>query len=56
MPNKLDTFSDRGRSWINDFVKNKIKLKHQIYKTYKKLVTHTVTISSFKKQLVSFLN
>ena len=56
IPNKLVTFNDRDSPWMNDFVKNKIKWKHKIYKTYKKMVAHTVTIASFKKQLVSFLN
>ena len=44
VPNKLVTFNDRDPPWMNDFVKNKIKWKHQI-------VTHTVTVSSFKKQI-----
>ena len=44
VPNKLVTFNDCDPLWMNDFVKNKIKWKHQIYKTYKKMVTHTVTI------------
>ena len=54
--NSLFTIIDHDPPWMNDFVKNKMKWKHQIHKTYKKMVTHTVTISSFKKQLVSFLN
>ena len=56
VPNKLVTFNDRDPPWMDDFVKNKIKWKHQKYKTYKNMVTHTATISSFKKQLVSYLN
>ena len=56
VPNKLVTFNDRDPPWMNDFVKNKIKWEHQKYKTYEKMVTHTATISSFKKQLVSYLN
>ena len=47
VPNKLVTFNDRDPPWMNDFVKNKIKWKHQKYKTYKNMVTHTATISSF---------
>ena len=33
VPNKLVTFNDCDPLWMNDFVKNKIKWKHQIYKT-----------------------
>ena len=36
VPNKLVTFNDSGPPWTNDFLKNKIKWKHQIHKTYKK--------------------
>ena len=36
VPNKLVTFNDRDPPWMNNFVKNKIKWKHQIYKTYNK--------------------
>ena len=32
MSNKLVTFSDHDPPWMNDFVKNQIKWKHQIYK------------------------
>ena len=35
-PNKLVTFDDRDPSWLNDFVKSKIKWKNQIYKIYTK--------------------
>ena len=34
VPNKLVTFDDSNPPWMNDFIKNKIKCKHQIYKTY----------------------
>ena len=33
-PNKLVTFDDSNPPWINDFIINKIKWKHQIYQTY----------------------
>ena len=33
VPNKLVTFDDSNPPWMNDFIKNKIKWKHQIYKT-----------------------
>ena len=33
-PNKLVTFDDRDPSWMNDFVKSKIKWKNQLYKTH----------------------
>ena len=46
MPDKVVKFNDRGPPQMNNFVKNKIKWKHQIYKTYKKVVTHTVTQAS----------
>ena len=36
VPNKLVKFNDCDPPWMNDFVKNKVKWKHQIYKTYKK--------------------
>ena len=36
VPNKLITLNDCYFPWINGIVKNKIKWKHQIYKTYKK--------------------
>ena len=32
--NKLVTFHDTNPPWMNDFIINKIKLKHKIYKTY----------------------
>ena len=34
VPNKLVTFDDSNPPWKNDFIKNKIKWKHQIYKSY----------------------
>ena len=34
VPNKLVTFGDSNPPWMNEFIKNKIKWKHQIYKTY----------------------
>ena len=33
VPNKLD---DSDPPWMSDFIKNKIKWKHQIYKIYQK--------------------
>ena len=50
VPNKQVTFGDSNPPWMNEFIKNKIKWKHQIYKTCIKMVVKTVTISSFKKQ------
>ena len=32
VPNKLVTFDDSNSPWMNDFMKNKIKWKHQIFK------------------------
>ena len=34
VPNKLVTFDDSDPPWMNDYIKNKIKWKHQIYKIY----------------------
>ena len=34
VPNKLVTFDDSDFPWMNEFIKNKIKWKHRIYKTY----------------------
>ena len=34
VPNKLVIFDDSNPAWMNVFIKNKIKRKHQIYKTY----------------------
>ena len=31
VPNKLVTFDYSNPAWMNDFIKNKIKLKHKIY-------------------------
>ena len=36
VPNKRATFNDSDPPWMNDYIKNKIKWKHQIYKTYQK--------------------
>ena len=36
VPNKLVTFDDSDLLWMSDFIKNKIKWKHQIYKIYHK--------------------
>ena len=33
-PNKLVTFDDSNPPWMNEFIKNQIKWKHQIYMTY----------------------
>ena len=35
-PNKFVTFDDRDPSWMNDFVKGKIKWKNQLCKIYTK--------------------
>ena len=35
-PNKLFTIDDMDPSWMNDFVKSKIKWKNQLYKIYAK--------------------
>ena len=32
--NKLVKFDDSNPLWMNDFIKNKVKWKHQIYKKY----------------------
>ena len=42
VPNKLVTFGDSNPPWMNEFIKNKIKWKHQIYKTCIKMVVKTV--------------
>ena len=34
--NKHVTFDDSDPPWMNDYIKNKIKLKHQVYKIYQK--------------------
>ena len=34
VPNKLVTSDDSNPTWMNHFIKNKIKWNHQIYKTY----------------------
>ena len=31
IPNKIETFRDSDLPWINDDIKSKIKLKHQLY-------------------------
>ena len=36
LPKKLVTFDDSDPPWMSDFIKNKIKWKHQIYKIYQK--------------------
>ena len=36
VPNKLVTFDDSDPPWMSDFIKNKIKWKHQIHKIYQK--------------------
>ena len=36
VPNIRVTFDDSDPPWMNDYIKNKIKWKHQIYKTYQK--------------------
>ena len=36
VPNKIVTFIGRDPPWMNDSVRNKIKRKHQICKTYEK--------------------
>ena len=56
VPNKCVTFDDSEPPWMNDYIKNKIKWKHQIYKTYQKMVIKTVTITNYKKQQVQSLN
>ena len=52
VPNKRVTFDDSDPPWMNDYIKNKIKWKHQIYKMYQKMVIKEVTISNYKKQQV----
>ena len=52
VPNIRVTFDDSDPPWVNDFIKNKIKWKQQIYKTYQKMVIKEVTISNYKKQQV----
>ena len=37
---------------MNDFIKSKIKWKHQKYKTYQKIVVRTATILDYKNQQV----
>ena len=34
IPNKIKTLRDRDPSWLNDDIKNKIKLKHKLYHRY----------------------
>ena len=34
IPNKIVVFDDRIPLWMNEFVKNKVKWKNKIYKTY----------------------
>ena len=36
VPNKRVTFDDSDPCWMNDYIKNKVKWKHQIYKTCQK--------------------
>ena len=36
VPSKLVTFDDSDPLWMNDFIRNKIKWKDQMHKTYKK--------------------
>ena len=38
LSNKLVTFNDCEPLWMNDYVKSEIKWKHQIDKTYEKMV------------------
>ena len=52
VPNIRVTFDDSDPPWVNDFIKNKIKWKQQIYKTYQKMVIKEVTISNYMKQQV----
>ena len=33
VPNKRVTFDDSNPPWMNNYIKNKIKLKHEMYKT-----------------------
>ena len=48
-PKKLDSFDDSDPPWMNYVIENNIKWKHQLYKTYQKMVVKTVTISNYKK-------
>ena len=50
VPDKRVPFDDSDPPWMNDYIKNKIKWKHQIYKTYQKMVIKKVTLSNYKKQ------
>ena len=50
VPSKCVTFDDSDPPWMNDYIKNKIKWKHQIYKIYQKMVIKKGTISNYKKQ------
>ena len=52
VPNKCVIFDDSDPPWMNDYIGNKIKWKHQIYKMYQKMVIKKVTISNYKKQQV----
>ena len=38
VPNKLVTFDGSDPPWMNDFIKDKIKWKHQMYKIQQKIV------------------
>ena len=49
IPKKLDSFDDSNPPWMNYVIENNIKWKHQLYKTYQKMVVKTVTISNYKK-------
>ena len=49
VPKKIDSFDDSDPPWMNYVIENNIKWKHQLYKTYQKMVVKTVTISNYKK-------
>ena len=49
---ELVKFDDKDFPWMSVFIKNKIKWKHQIHKTYIKMFINTVTVSNLKKQQV----
>ena len=51
VPNKRVTFDDSDPPWMNNYIKNKINWKHEIYKTYQ-MVIKKVTISYYNKQQV----
>ena len=49
---ELVKFDDKDTPWMIVFIKNKIKWKYQIHKTYIKMFINTVTMSNLKKQQV----